>query len=131
MTGNNKIWILGLAIVVYFASMQGYAIVKPVYPELATSIYYKGDALSHFLLALFIFINFKKSFVPFVLLGLTINNLADELFFNPTKLQLNELVFAILIFSFGIYRHINIRRAGKTTTDDIDCDNNNGYEANN
>lgn len=30
-----------------------------------------------------------------MLFGLSINNLADELFFDPTVFQLNELLFAI------------------------------------
>lgn len=31
-------------------------------------------------------------------IGLTLNNFLDEFFFNPTKLQLNEFLLALVIF---------------------------------
>ena len=43
---------------------------------------------------MYLYLSNRKSFICFLLFGLSINNLADELFFDPTVLQLNELLFA-------------------------------------
>ena len=59
--------------------------------------YYVLNSLLLFLLCLYIFLNDKKSFIKFVLLGLSISNLLDELRFDPTKLHLNEIVVALLL----------------------------------
>lgn len=67
-------------------------------------LYYTSISFSIFLFHLFIYLNFKNYFITFLLLGLSLNKLMDELFFNPTKLQLNELLFTILIVIFGIYK---------------------------
>lgn len=59
--------------------------------------FYVLNALFIMLLCIYLFLTNKKSFVCFVLLCYSFNNLADELFFNPTKLQINELVFAVFV----------------------------------
>lgn len=59
--------------------------------------FYIGNALVIFSLCLYIFVTNKKSFACFLLLNYSINNLLDELFFNPTELQINELIFAVTV----------------------------------
>ena len=57
--------------------------------------FYVLNALFITLLCVFIYLENRKSFVCWLLLMLSINNLADEFFFDATKLQLNELIFAL------------------------------------
>lgn len=57
--------------------------------------YYILTALFINLLCMYLYLSNKNSFICFLLFGLSINNLADELFFDPTVFQLNELLFAI------------------------------------
>jgi len=73
--------------------------------------FYSGNALFIFLLCTYIFVNNKQSFIKFVLFGLSLNNLLDELFFNPTELGYNEIAFAISIPLIWFYKTTN--NAGK------------------
>jgi len=66
--------------------------------------FYVGNGLFIFLLCLYIFLQNRKSFIKFVLFCLSINNLLDELFFNPTELGVNELAFAISIPLIWLYK---------------------------
>jgi len=59
--------------------------------------FYIGNSIFIFLLCLVIYLQNKQYFISFLLLCLSINNLLDELFFDPTKKGLNELIFALLI----------------------------------
>lgn len=38
--------------------------------------------------------------------GLSINNLFDELFFNPLELGLNEVIFTIVLILIAIFRYV-------------------------
>lgn len=58
--------------------------------------FYIGNALFIFIICLFIFINYKSA-AAFLLFGFSLNNLLDELFFDNTKLEINELLTAIVI----------------------------------
>lgn len=86
------------------------------------NLYYIGIALSIFLFHLFIFLNFRKYFVTFLLLALSVNKLLDEIIFDPTKLQLNELLFTFAIVIFGLYRQRLISRSTKDSADGGLCD---------
>ena len=59
--------------------------------------FYLGNAIFIFLLYLYIFLKNRKLFITFFLLGLAINNLFDELLFNPTKLEANEIATLITL----------------------------------
>ena len=59
--------------------------------------FYLGNAIFIFLLCLYIFLKNRKLFITFFLLGLAINNLFDELLFNPTKLEANEIATLITL----------------------------------
>lgn len=59
--------------------------------------YYLLIAIILFLMASEIFSRNKNSFGGFLLISFTLNNLLDELFFNPKVIQLNEIVILILI----------------------------------
>lgn len=136
MTEVKKIWLLWIVAILGVATFLFWEFLhknlNPILSEnygLTVSFYHAPMSIVFFLLYLFIFVNFKKYFITFLLLGLGINNLMDELFFDPTKLQLNELVFTIVIISFGLYRQKLIRRDNKGTIQDISDDdirNNNG-----
>jgi len=65
-------------------------------------LFQRGNALFISIICLFIFINFKKLWIAFFLFCISLNNLADELWFDNTKLQLNELLFTLIITYFTI-----------------------------
>ena len=58
--------------------------------------FYIGNALFIFLLSLIIFIQNRNLFITFFLLCIAGNNLLDELFFEPTKIGINEIIFALI-----------------------------------
>ena len=68
----------------------------------SNKFYYIGIATVLFLFSVLNFIN-KKIFINFFLLCIFANNLMDEVFFNPLKLGLNEiLVIPITIILWKI-----------------------------
>lgn len=59
--------------------------------------FYIGNAIFIFMLCLVIYLKNKEKFICFFLLCISISNLVDELFFDPTKLGLNELFLAVTL----------------------------------
>ena len=59
--------------------------------------FYKGNAIFVTLLCFYIFNQNRKLWISFLLFSLSLNNLFDELFFDNTKFELNEILFAIFI----------------------------------
>lgn len=68
--------------------------------------YYILTALFINLLCMYLYLSNRKSFICFLLFGLSINNLADELFFDPTVLQLNELLFACGLMAIWVLKKL-------------------------
>ena len=64
---------------------------------LGTKIYFVGVALFIFLLCLYIRQISKPSFLIFFLFCGTLNNLLDELLFDPQKIGINEYIASVLI----------------------------------
>jgi hypothetical protein len=56
------------------------------------------------LLCVYLFLTDKESLIKFILMSLSINNLLDEMFFDNTKLELNEILTALTIFIFAIIK---------------------------
>jgi hypothetical protein len=69
----------------------------PYFNNLPFELFYTGVALSHFLLALYIKQVTKKSFITFFLFCVTLNNLLDELLFDPQKIGYNEYIATAII----------------------------------
>lgn len=69
-------------------------------------IYYIGNALCVFLLAVYIKRTTEKSFITFFLVCITLSNLIDELFFDNTKFGINEIIATIIL---PIYYYLNER----------------------
>jgi hypothetical protein len=65
--------------------------------QLPKGSFYIGNSIFIFLLCFFIFIKDRKSFITFVLLALSINNLFDELFFNPKNIGINEYLVLLIL----------------------------------
>jgi len=86
MNVNKLLWV---ATIISIATFQLWA-------YLPKGSFYIGNGLFYVLLAIVIFLQNKRLFVSFLLLCLTVNNLLDELFFDPTKNGINEFVFAVL-----------------------------------
>lgn len=63
--------------------------------------YYILNGLFLTLLCLVLFLEDRQSKIKFILVSLSISNLFDELFFDPTKLQLNEIVLLIIIVCYA------------------------------
>jgi hypothetical protein len=79
-----------LALIVSVLTYQGW-----IY--LPKGFFYKGVALYLFILALGLYLNDNRKLTYFLLLCLSINNLLDELLFDPTKNGINELIALVLI----------------------------------
>lgn len=70
-------------------------------------VWYIGDALAWLLIIVSIRSLVKEEFMYTVLsffVGLSLNNLFDEVFFDPSKLQWNEAVFALIGLIWLIYK---------------------------
>ena len=65
--------------------------------DLGIQIFYYGNSLFIFLLALYIKQATKKSFITFFLFCVTLNNLLDELLFDPQKIGYNEYIATAII----------------------------------
>lgn len=70
--------------------------------------FFIGNALFIFLILGYIFHLKRKSFVFYLLFCYSINNLLDELFFNPKELNLNELAFAVAVPLMWIIKNKNM-----------------------
>lgn len=103
-----------LIYVTIFISIVTYLFWDIIKIKTGISIFWIGNASSVFIMALIIFLNNKKLFSSFFLLCITFNNLLDELFFEPTKIGLNEIVFAILIIIIYYARKISTRGIFRT-----------------
>jgi hypothetical protein len=66
--------------------------------------FYIGNSIFIFLLCVYLFLNEKGSIIKFILLALALNNLLDEVFFNSTKIELNEILTGVSIFIFALIR---------------------------
>lgn len=86
-----------LIYVTIFISIVTYLFWDIIKEKTGISIFWIGNALSVFLMAIVIFINNIKFFGSFFLLCITFNNLIDELFCDPTKFGLNEIIFALIL----------------------------------
>jgi len=94
MKEADKTNILVLQIVI---TIVAYNFWKPILEYFDFEIFYIGIALSHFLLALYIKQVTKKSFLTFFLFCVTLNNLLDELLFDPQKIGYNEYIATAII----------------------------------
>jgi predicted neutral ceramidase superfamily lipid hydrolase len=71
--------------------------------------FYIGNALFVLLICLYLYLNDKKSNVKFLLFSLSFNNFLDEVLFDNTKFQLNEILFFIVLILIILYRIYNGR----------------------
>jgi hypothetical protein len=78
---------------------------KPLY-DLGIGVYYIGNALFIFLLAMYIKRTTEPSFITFFLVCITLSNLIDELFFDNTKFGINEIIATIIL---PMYYYLNER----------------------
>lgn len=107
MTEAKNIWLIGLAMVVF--TVAKLILIQPGFSDgLPFNLYYASEAFTHFILALFIYTNFPKKWIAFALLIFTINNLADELFFNPLEIQVNEFALVTVLLISG-YAYTKIK----------------------
>ena len=92
--------ILKLAIAVGIVTYSFWDLIS----NLGYDIYYIGNALFIFLLALYIKQVSKPSFLTFFLFCLALNNLLDELLFDNTKFGINEIIASVLLILVYYFR---------------------------
>jgi hypothetical protein len=88
---NNNI--LKLSIIISIVAYN----LWPYFNNLPFELFYIGIALSQFLMALYIKQVSKPSFITFFLFCIMLNNLLDELLFDPQKIGINEIIATVLI----------------------------------
>jgi len=80
-------------------SVRNFAFVFPKH------FYYISESVLIFVVSLYLY-SYIKNFCTFLIFGLSINNLLDELFFNPLVLGINEIVFAIVLILISVFRYV-------------------------
>jgi hypothetical protein len=77
-------------------------------------VFYIGNALFIFLLCVLNYILSYKNVISFSLICLSFSNLLDEIFFDNTKISLNEIILALILPI--VWLIIQKRNAGKINT---------------
>ena len=72
--------------------------------------FYVGNSIFILLLCIYVFFTDKSSFIKFVLFSLSLNNFADEMVFDNTKFELNEILTGVFILIFSIIKKKNDRK---------------------
>lgn len=86
-----------LIAILVISSIFTYSLWHPIKETFGISIFYIGNAICAFISSLIIWREYKKYAFSFILLGITANNLLDELIFDNTKFGLNEATFAFIL----------------------------------
>ena len=92
-----------MKIILYIATITS-IITYLFWSYLPKGSFYIGNAIFIVLLCVYLFLNEKGSIIKFILLALSLNNLLDEIFFDNTKIELNEILTALTIFIFAIIK---------------------------
>lgn len=66
--------------------------------------FYIGNAIVFFLIGLYLYLKNTNSFICFLFLAYSINNLCDELWFEPCVFGINEKVFALVTPLIWFYK---------------------------
>lgn len=96
MVEGRLLWV---ATIISIATFQ-------LYKYLPENSFYIGMALFIFLLSVIIFRQNKGLFISFFLLCISSNNLFDELFFDPEKMGINEIIFSLIVIIFYYARKV-------------------------
>ena len=80
-----------------FISIVTYLFWEVIKEKTGISVFYIGNGLSVFIMALLIHLNNDKNFGSFYLLCITFQNLLDEFIFNPLILSYSEITFALIL----------------------------------
>jgi hypothetical protein len=98
-------WLIYVTIAI---SMVTYLFWEVIKEKTGIKIFFLGNAISVFLMAIVIFIQNKRLFASFYLLCITFQNLLDELFFNPIITSSSEIIFAIILPIFWLIKTYKI-----------------------
>jgi hypothetical protein len=105
-TETSKKLILYIGLIIGIATYLFWEDLK----NLGFKVFYIGNAIFIFSLCLYLFLTDTKSFIKYILFCLSLNNLCDELFFDPTKMGINEIFIALTVLIFAIIRNKNAKR---------------------
>lgn len=81
----------------FFVGLTTYSFWGIIKENLGVGVFYVGNALFIFLICLYLLNKNRSSLICFILCFMTFNNLLDELFFDPIKIQFNEVILLILM----------------------------------
>ena len=105
-TETSKKLILYIGLIIGIATYLFWEDLK----NLGFKVFYIGNAIFIFSLCLYLFLTDTKSFIKYIIFCLSLNNLCDELFFDPTKMGINEIFIALTVLIFAIIRNKNAKR---------------------
>ena len=87
-------FILWAAFVVAFITYTFWNVIRNAFN---IPVFYLGNSFFVFLLSLYLLKENRTSLVCFLIFGVAFNNLLDEIFFDATQIQLNEILLLILM----------------------------------
>jgi len=94
-------FILWAAFVVAFITYTFWNVIRNAFN---IPVFYLGNSFFVFLLSLYLFKENRTSLVCFLIFGVAFNNLLDELFFDATQIQYNEILLLILMPFIWLYK---------------------------
>lgn len=95
----NKV-IIATTLVISILTYSFWSFFKEAY---GVKIFYSGNALTLLMMS-WVISRLDRGFFSSLLLVCCINNLIDELFFDPTKLQINEYIGFIITTIILVYK---------------------------
>lgn len=107
---RKELYLVLAAIVLYLAAYNFYEVLPyfEVFGVERKPFYYVG-ALGLTMLALALYLALDKHPITFIFVAFTLNNLADELVFNPLVSQYSEYAFAGLAIIYTIHYYNKLR----------------------
>lgn len=81
----------------------------PIKEQFGLSIYYIGTALAVFGYSVVLWRKYKNTWTELILAGTT-NVLVDELFFDPTKFEINEYILFTLCILWTLRKKLNLKK---------------------
>lgn len=81
----------------------------PIKEQFGFSIYYIGTALAVFGYSIVLWRKYKNVWTELILAGTT-NVLVDELFFDPTKFEINEYILFTLCILWTLRKKLNLTK---------------------
>lgn len=86
-----------IQIIALIVGISTYLFWNIILKKFGVPVFYIGNALFIFLLCVLNYILSVKNVISFLLICLSFSNLLDEIFFDNTKISLNEIILALIL----------------------------------